>query len=232
MKLLEIKKIDCRIKLLTGMRVGGNNDIIEIGGNDSPVVRNPLTREVYIPGSSIKGKMRMFMEWIKNKIDDKKGNVHSCTDKDCPICRVFGRGAKDSQTAKSGPTRISVKDAYLTEDSKKKLEKLKERTGIDTEWKYENNINRLSSAATPRNSERIPAGTEFDFSISYKILDMGDGGTKDKQYFEKVVLKALKAILLEGIGGGVSRGNGQFEFVELKVNGEDYRAKLEAIKIG
>lgn len=184
------------------MRVGGNNDIIEIGGNDSSVVRNFNERSLY-SRFFYQRKMRMFMEWIENSIESD-GNVHNCTDKDCPICRVFGRGAKYAQKAESGPTRISVKDAYLTEDSKKKLEKLKERTGIDTEWKYENNINRLSSAATPRNSERIPAGTEFDFSISYKILDMGDGGTKDKQYFEEVVLKALKAILLEGIGGGVS----------------------------
>lgn len=95
MKIKEIKEIDITMKLLTGTRIGGNNDIIEIGGNDSPVVRNPLTKELYIPGSSIKGKMRMLMEWIEGKIDPK-GNVHSCSDKECPVCRVFGRGAKDS----------------------------------------------------------------------------------------------------------------------------------------
>lgn len=231
MKLLGIKEVKCRIKLLTGMRVGGNNDIIEIGGNDSPIIRNPLTKEPYIPGSSIKGKMRMFMEWIEGKINEK-GDVHSCQEEKCPICRTFGRGAKDSEKAKSGPTRISIKDAYLTEESKIKLDKLRDRTGRDSEWKYENVINRLSSAATPRNSERVPAGTEFEFSISYKILDLDDNGKTDENYFEEVVLKGLKAILLEGIGGGVSRGNGQFEFVELTVDGEDYKEIVENIKIG
>ena len=96
MKLKEIKEIDITMKLLTGTRVGGNNDIIEIGGNDSPVVRNPLTKELYIPGSSIKGKMRMLMEWTEGKILSS-GDVHTCSNKDCPICRVFGRGAKDSE---------------------------------------------------------------------------------------------------------------------------------------
>lgn len=232
MKLMKIKEVECTIKLLTGLRVGGNNDIIEIGGNDNPVVRNPLTRELYIPGSSIKGKMRMFMEWIEGKISDK-GDVHSCSNPNCGVCRVFGRGAKDSQIANSGPTRISIKDAYLTDSSRIILNKLKEKTGVDTEWKYENNINRLSSKATPRNSERIPAGTEFHFSLSYKILDMGDKGAMDEQYFEEIVLKGLKAILLEGLGGGVSRGNGQFCFTKLEVDGEDYIQKvIKDIKIG
>lgn len=230
MKIKEIKEIDITMKLLTGTRIGGNNDIIEIGGNDSPVVRNPLTKELYIPGSSIKGKMRMLMEWIEGKIDPK-GNVHSCSDKECPVCRVFGRGAKDSDAAKSGPTRISVKDAYLTKKSEEELQRLKNTTGLDTEWKYENNINRLTSAATPRNSERIPAGTEFNFKVTYKVLDMNDGGKLDEKLFETVVLKGLKGLLIEGIGGGVSRGNGQVEFTELKVNGESYLEELDKIKI-
>ncbi len=230
MQIKEIKNIDVTLKLLTGTRIGGNNDIIEIGGNDSPVIRNPLTKELYIPGSSIKGKMRMLIEWLEGKIDPK-GNVHGCGEGGCPVCRVFGRGAKDSEQAKSGPTRISVKDAYLTEDSKEELESLKNRTGLDTEWKYENNINRLTSAATPRNSERIPAGTEFKFNITYKVIDMNDSGNLDEELFEKVVLKALKGLLIEGIGGGVSRGNGQIEFVNISVNGEDYKGKVEEITI-
>lgn len=230
MRLKEIKNIDITFELLTGTRVGGNSETIEIGGNDSPIVRNPLNKEPYIPGSSLKGKMRMFMEWITGKIDEK-GNVHSCKDKECPICRVFGRGAGDSEVAMVGPTRISVKDAYLTEESREVLKNLRERVGMDTEWKYENNINRLSSKATPRNSERVPAGITFEFSISYKILDMGDNGKIDEENFEKVVLKGLKTLVLEGIGGGVSRGNGQIKFTKLDVDGESYLDKVEKIEI-
>lgn len=230
MKINEIKEINVKFRLITGTRVGGSNDIIEIGGNDSPVVRNPLTKELYIPGSSLKGKMRMLMEWLKDKID-VKGETHNCDDTECPICRVFGRGAENSKKAKSGPTRISIKDAFLTEDSKKSLDELKNRTGLDTEWKYENTINRLTSEANPRNSERIPAGIEFEFKMTYKVLDMEDGGKKDKELFEEVVLKGLKGLEIEGIGGGVSRGNGQIKFTEILVDGVDYLEKVKNIKL-
>lgn len=230
MKLKEIKNIEATIELVTGMRVGGSTDIIEIGGNDSPVVRNPLSKELYIPGSSIKGKMRMLMEWIEGKID-QGGNVHTCSDSNCSVCRVFGRGAKESEEAMSGPTRIAVKDAYLTEGSKHELEELKNRTGLDTEWKYENNINRLTSAATPRNSERVPAGISFKFNVSYKVLDMNDDGILDEELFEKVVLRGLKGLEIEGIGGGVSRGNGQIKFIELNINGEDYLEEFKNIEL-
>lgn len=231
MRLIAIKEIKGRMKLLTGTRIGAQAELIEIGGNDNPVVRNPLTSELYIPGSSLKGKMRALMELMEGKINSD-GKVHSCKDKVCPICRVFGRNANDNGEAKSGPTRISVKDAYLTKSSKEELERLKDRTGLDTEWKSENNINRITSEATPRNLERVPAGIEFDFTITYKVIDMEDKGKLDEELFEKIVLKGLKALSLEGIGGGTSRGNGQIEFVSLLVNGEDRKMDVEAITIG
>lgn len=230
MRIKNIKNIEGTFKLITGTRVGGSSDIIEIGGNDSPIVRNPLTKELYIPGSSIKGKMRMLTEWLEGKIDEN-GKVHSCAEKSCPVCRVFGRTAEDSKKAMIGTTRISVKDAFLTDASKEKLIKLRDRIGIDTEWKYENNINRLTSEATPRNSERIPAGVSFNFSISYKVFDLDDNGKTDEELFEKIVIKGLKALSLEGIGGGVSRGNGQIEFTKLDVDGISYLEKITSFKI-
>ncbi|MGL6100997.1 MAG: type III-A CRISPR-associated RAMP protein Csm3 [Fusobacteriaceae bacterium] len=230
MRLKSIKEINGTMKLLTGTRVGGNSDLIEIGGNDNPVIRNPLTGELYIPGSSLKGKIRVLTEWLEGKVSD--GAVHSCDLNECPVCRVFGRSAQNSKIAKSGPTRISIKDAYLSESSKKELDKLKKRTGLDTEWKYENKINRITSEATPRNLERIPAGIEFNFKITYKVLDMGDNGKIDEQYFENIVLRGLKALLLEGVGGGTSRGNGQIEFTELSVDGISIKDEINNIVIG
>ena len=231
MRLKSIREIEGTFKLLTGTRVGTSAELIEIGGNDNPVVRNPLTSELYIPGSSIKGKMRSLTEWIENRIS-RDGKVHSCQESDCPICRVFGRSAEDSKMAKAGPTRISIKDAYLTEKSRADLEKLKNRTGLDTEWKSENNINRITSEATPRNVERVPAGIEFDFKITYQVLDMGDGGKLDEELFDDVVLRGLKAVLLTGIGGGTSRGNGQIEFTKLLVDGVEMRELVNEIVIG
>jgi CRISPR-associated protein Csm3 len=229
MILKEIKDINGIIKIKTGLRVGGSTENIEIGGNDNPIIRNPLTGEVYIPGSSIKGKMRYLTEWLEGSVDSR-GKVHTCSDKNCGVCNTFGRGAEDSKKAMSGPTRLIVRDAYLTEDSRKALFELKARTGSDTERKYENNINRLSSEAMPRDIERIPAGMEFEFNMSYKVFE-GIEGVTEGNNFENIVLRGLKALLLEGIGGGVSRGNGQIEFVKLIVDGEDIKDKVEAINV-
>lgn len=217
MKLKTIKQINGKITLLSGMAIGGNSANIEIGGNDNPIIRNPFNKEPYIPGSSIKGKIRSLTEWSLGKID-ASGSVHSCGDKICSVCNIFGRSANDSKTTLSGPTRLIVRDAYLTEESKEKLKKLRETTGSDTELKYENSINRVTSAAMPRNLERVPAGIEFEFNMSYKVLDMGDNGKNDEKDFEEV-LKGLKLLSLDGIGGGVSRGNGHIK-LEVKVDNE------------
>ena len=52
---------------------------MSIGGADATVVRNPLTNEPYIPGSSLKGKMRSLLERAYGQFGDKQDNsvVHS-----------------------------------------------------------------------------------------------------------------------------------------------------------
>ena len=54
--LKKMSKIEFKIKLLTGLHIGCSNDEFDIGGADSNVIKNPLTHEPYIPGSSLKGK--------------------------------------------------------------------------------------------------------------------------------------------------------------------------------
>lgn len=215
MKLEKIIEITGEIEALTGLRIGGSSNIIEIGGNDNPIIRNPQNNEPYIPGSSLKGKMRSLLEWSKGQVS-QDGKVHSCQVTNCPICTIFGRGAEDSKEANGGPTRITVRDAYLTEDSKKRLKRMREIQGTDTEIKYENNINRLNSSANPRNMERVPAGTKFEFNITCKIFsdDNEDEIIKD-------IYSGMKLISLDGVGGGISRGNGQIKFNNLKINGID-----------
>lgn len=225
MKLKGIKEIKGIITLLSGMSIGGNPSNIEIGGNDNPIIRNPITNEPYIPGSSIKGKIRSLTEWNLGKIDD--GSVHSCNEINCQVCNVFGRSASNSKIAKSAPTRLVVRDAYLTEESKKILKKLREDKGIDTEIKYENSINRITSVATPRNIERVPAGVQFELNMSYKVFDLDDEGKMDEENFNEV-LKGLKLLSLDGIGGGISRGNGHIK-LEINVDGENI--DIEKIKL-
>lgn len=212
MKQKTLKKITGIIEVKTGLHIGAGNDRIEISGMDNPIIRNPLTQEPYIPGSSIKGKMRSLMEWMLEKVP-ADGKVHSCSDKECPICRVFGASnSKNNEDSSRGPTRIIVRDAVLTPEWSKKMKK-GERF---VEEKSENSINRITAVANPRPIERVIPGVAFDFEIAYRVIDTNDGGTIDEKNFTEVVLKGLKALQNDYLGGGGTRGNGQIEFKNLK----------------
>ena len=62
MRLKEIKSIKGKIVLKTGLHIGAGSDEIHIGGIDTPVVKDPLKGWPYIPGSSLKGKIRTLLE--------------------------------------------------------------------------------------------------------------------------------------------------------------------------
>ncbi|WP_297499767.1 type III-A CRISPR-associated RAMP protein Csm3, partial [Thermococcus sp.] len=62
-----------RIKALTGLHIGSQRDVSEIGGIDNPVIKDPHTGLPYIPGSSLKGKLRSLFEVFTNsKLDEWK----------------------------------------------------------------------------------------------------------------------------------------------------------------
>ncbi len=212
MKQIETKKISGKIVVKTGLHIGAGNEKVEIGGMDNPIIRNPLTHEPYIPGSSLKGKMRSIMEWKTGKLEKTGGKVCSCGKADCEICRVFGSANNSDSANDRGPTRLIVRDAVLTDEWKEKF-----RSGLPlVEEKNENSLNRITAEANPRPIERVVPGVEFDFEISYRIIDTGDGGKMDKDYFESVVKESLKILQSDYLGGGGSRGNGQIEFADLK----------------
>jgi len=212
MRLLRIISIKGTITAKTGLRIGAERGELEIGGIDNPVVRNPLTGEPYIPGSSIKGKMRSLMEWAFNLVSaeaDRRNSAHQCDEPNCPVCRVFGSAA-NRQLPERGPTRLIVRDAHLTEKSRGELIRMSQERGLlFTEEKQEVFIPRLGGDANPRKTERVPAGAEFEFELVYKVFDTGDGGKTDEEYFEKVVKEALKLIELDALGGHTSRGYGK-----------------------
>ncbi|MGB9497449.1 MAG: type III-A CRISPR-associated RAMP protein Csm3 [Dissulfuribacterales bacterium] len=217
MKLEKIETITGTIRVLTGLHIGGNKDNIEIGGMDQPIIKNPLNGEPYIPGSSIKGKMRSLielglfagreqtMEYLK------KGEPCGCGETDCVVCRIFGSSSSENRSDDLGPTRIIVRDAYLTEEFRKKFD-LGE---LPMEEKYENTIHRIKGVAEhPRPLERVPAGVEFKLNISFKVFD------NDPEDLIDYVFKGLRLIELDAIGGHSSRGCGQVEFCKPKRNGE------------
>jgi CRISPR-associated protein Csm3 len=58
----------------TGLHIGGGGENLNIGGLDKPVIRDPITRYPYLPGSSIKGKLRSILERLLNKPINRKGS--------------------------------------------------------------------------------------------------------------------------------------------------------------
>lgn len=224
MKQVALKKIKGQIEVVTGLHIGAGNDSIEIGGMDNPIIKTPHNDEPYIPGSSIKGKMRSLTEWLTGKLFNGRvdGDPCACGSPDCEVCRVFGASAANERDQKQyeaalqrGPTRLIIRDCNLSKDSRSVLE----NGGILLEEKHENSINRITAKANPRPMERVVPGTTFDFELVYRILDTGDGGKTDQDNFEKVVLKALRMLEVDYLGGGGSRGNGRIRFLDLQDEG-------------
>ena len=217
-KQIKQKKIVGKIVVKTGLHIGAGNDRVEIGGMDNPIIRNPLNREPYIPGSSLKGKMRSLLEWKLGKITTEgknPGQPCSCGKANCQICRVFGSANNSrggDEALNKGPTRLIVRDAVLSEGDRALFNQGKPIV----EEKSENSLNRITAEANPRPIERVVPGVTFDFEMSYRVLDMGDGGTVDEKMFKDVVLLGLKLLKDDYLGGGGSRGNGQIDFEDLK----------------
>ena len=234
MRLKGYKKIDGIIEVVTGLHIGGSTAIIEIGGKDNPVIKHPITKEPYIPGSSLKGKMRSLLEWKWEKLEtnpDNKdfGEVHKwCGENDWPICVIFGTSAEE---AGIGPTRLIVRASVLDKGYKERQrEKNLNWTSVDvTEEKYENTINRITARANPRNFERVISGAVFSFSMSYRVFENGDNGKADDDLFRHV-LDGMRLIEKDTLGGAGSRGCGQVRF---KINSKDGTTKtLDEIGVG
>ncbi len=219
MKLEKVIKIEGTITLKTGLHIGAGNDEINIGGIDNPVVKNPLNNEPYIPGSSLKGKVRTLLEWYEGKVknDGKPFYVESGTDE---LAELFGNGANKERYT-GGPTRVSFSDCFLTEDSAEELRS----KGALTESKYEVTIDRRNGTAAkagPRQTERVPAGAKFNFLISLKVFE----GDDDKHL--KLLLKGLKLLELDALGGNGSRGYGR---LKLEFSDEEVQKEFDTISL-
>ncbi|MEJ5315306.1 MAG: type III-A CRISPR-associated RAMP protein Csm3 [Anaerolinea sp.] len=220
----------------TGLHIGGTESGIEIGGVDKTVIRDPLTNRPYIPGSSLRGKMRSLLEKYKGLKQNQRigqGYIHSCgADKsdtlqtylNCDVCTTFGvPGERDFAT----PTRLIVRDVFMNEDSARQLEE----AGTDlpyTEVKTEVSIDRVTSAANPRQMERVPAGTRFSGAeLVYSIYDGANCDARKDVERLKVIVEGLQLLLDDYLGGLGSRGSGKVDIEEICVEwrGKDYSAK-------
>ena len=205
-----VKKIVCtgQITLKTGLHIGGTNTALNIGGPDSFAVRNPLTNVPYIPGSSLKGKMRSLIE-LRDGTIDKKGNVTN--DQESNAGALFGTsGANDE----SHPSRIIVRDAELDLSDPHMFD----NTDLPyTESNTEVTINRITAKANPRTIERVPAGAKFNMNVVINIFD-----TDNEQQLLKTFKDAIALLQDDYLGGNGSRGYGQVEFSEMKYDTKTY----------
>ena len=191
-------KINTKIELLTGIHIGGSSDNVEIGGIDNPVIKLATKdNQPYIPGSSLKGKMRCLLEQIAGSA--KVGG----NDK---INNLFGYFQTNQ------PSKLIVRDAMLTDDSANALRNCENLDMPYTEGKWENVIDRVKGTAEhPRQTERIPAGVSFDVEFVVNVWD--DDNAED---LVNLLKKGINALENDYLGGSGSRGYGQIKFGELK----------------
>ncbi len=243
-KLIKKILIKGQITAKTGLHIGGNNAGMTIGGIDAAVVRNPLTRQPYIPGSSLKGKMRSLLEKVEGKFGPPQGkDIHygpykDLSDSDIP--KIFGvtpedlkgknTSNSDTSDAKTMPndkdkqiqpvSRLIVRDCPLNKESADRLFASKDTDMPYTEVKTEVVIDRITSAAMPRQLERVPAGAIFEMEMILNVYD-GDNETA----FLNKIFEGLALVQNDYLGGKGSRGSGQVKILvtELKKKEkEDY----------
>lgn len=259
--------LTCQLTAKTGLHIGGGGENLDIGGLDKPVIRDPLTKYPYLPGSSIKGKLRATLERLLNKPLNRSGSrdtrryesddlVDGFTEverdrfiryegaRTCQISRLFGstggpskgtnlwipiESAKkeglfseknptkiiegencvkiiDGISGRNATSRLIIRDSHLESKSAEFLKKVD--TGLYmTEWKFENNIDRVTAAANPRQLERVPAGSKFDFELIYTV-ENAEQAVKD---LENIAI-ALAFLEDDALGGNGSRGYGKVIF--------------------
>src|SRR5436190_876022 len=107
LKLTRISEITATLRVETGLHIGAGDLEMRIGGVDNPVIKHPVTEQPYIPGSSIKGKMRAMLEWRTGAITDDKplGRGDRAKPGVEPILKLFGIGGGDADES-IGPSRL------------------------------------------------------------------------------------------------------------------------------
>lgn len=208
-QLIKKIKIETTIEAVTGLHVGGNSENVEIGGIDRPVIKLAvIDNQPYIPGSSIKGKMRCLLEQANGV--NEPGDFGLNHEEGLAIMNLFGVLENKDKQIINMPSKLIVRDARMTDESLKLLEKQKDYLDMPyTEGKWENSINRWTGVAkNPRQTERVPAGVKFhaEFVINVWVED-GDGSE-----MISMLKKAIKMLEADYLGGSGSRGYGQVKF--------------------
>lgn len=234
------------VMTLTGLHIGGNSTEMGIGGADSIVIRDPITNFPYIPGSSMRGKMRSLLERVRGEMTIKLKNARvpevrhvndlaepfaqgasldsagPSSDPNALSTKLFGVAIDKQESEKIEnviPQRLVVRDAKLI--NPERLEKAKNTDMPMTEVKTEVAIDRITSKANPRQIERVPAGAAFGFEFILNLY----GDDDEKEYLD-TLFECMRLLQGDYLGGHGSRGYGRVRFNVESVTqkkAEDYR---------
>jgi CRISPR-associated protein Csm3 len=230
--------LEGEIRCETGLHIGAGKGSLEIGGADNPVVKDAFGIP-YIPGSSLRGRLRSLLEQTSGLavpaelvyLSKRKGQevrIHQSDRPDDEVCVLFGRSAgrmekvsgEAIETASATPARVTFYDAPLVVDSI--TSQMRENLDDElTEVKSENAVDRITSQANPRTLERVPAGARFSFRAVLDVLC-----EEDKPLLGRVA-EGMRLLEDDALGGGGSRGNGRVKFGSLKLTwrSRDYYAR-------
>lgn len=245
-----------RLRCLTGLHIGGSGDALKIGGIDRSVIKHPLTDAPYVPGSSLKGRMRALLERTlrnpdrtplkanrrgggenvyRHEHDDANEDVDKGTSSamQCPLCRLMGATSTSGEQLNL-PARLTVRDLDVDGD-------------YTLEIKTENALDRLTAFSNPRTNERVSAGTRFVLDATYDVVTAvgGDGadlapllGTEAPNTFDEFwamvtddvhhVLDGFRLVELDALGGNGSRGYGRVFFDTVTVQSQTTSALTTA----
>ena len=195
-------EITGKITLKTGMHIGASDAFAAIGAIDSPVARDPISGLPYIPGSSLKGKMRSLLA----KAYNEKVRVNTRDEDDDRIKRLFG--CSKNAEGNPQPSRLIFSDAILSNQEELESQGLTS----PTEAKEENTINPLTAIANPRQIERVVRGAEFPISIIY---NMSEPETAEEDF--QMLAEGFRLLQYDYIGGHGSRGYGRIEISDLDI---------------
>ena len=191
-------RISGDILVKTGLHIGGSGAFAAIGAVDAPVIKDVLSGDPMIPGSSLKGKMRSLLaRELNTAVVEPDGD-------DERITRLFGSAGKGKSKIKR--SRLLFSDMVLA--NRDQLQK----AGLQsmTEVKFENSISRATAVANPRQIERAVKGSVFELDLIYELEE-------ESEFIEdmETLAEGMKLLQYDYLGGSGSRGYGKVEFQNL-----------------
>jgi CRISPR-associated protein Csm3 len=227
LKLIGKLILDGEIICQTGLHIGAGKGSLDIGGADNPVVKDAYGMP-YIPGSSLRGRLRSLLEHASGLavpsemiyLSRRRGQevrIHQSADPGDEICLLFGRNPGkvdrvqgDPIEGAATPARLAVYDAPLDSDSI--TAQMRENLDDEiTEIKSENAIDRITAQSSPRTLERVPAGAKFKVRLVLDVL------CEEDKVLANRVAEALRLLEDDALGGSGSRGSGRVKFSGVNV---------------